>query len=167
MAALIAFVAAWAAGLWPRGAAFCAMAGAAAALVPLGRIGWEIWDWADDRFGATVSHVALHRRKPFWLGETRQEAPLDQVEQVGIRRAGLAALVLDFGAVTVRLGPADPLKFEGIARPDLARRAVLARRDALLARKGRQAAAARFDEVADIIQTWDEAQKSGYGGVKP
>jgi hypothetical protein len=165
--ALVAFVAAWAAGLWPRGTAFCAMAGFAAALFPLGRIGWEVWDWADDRFGVTGSHVVLRRRRPFWLGETRQEVPLDQVEQVGVRRSGLAALILDFGAVTVRLGTADPLEFEGLARPERARRTVIARRDAVLAQQGRQAAAARFDEVADIIQTWDEAQKNGYGGVKP
>ncbi len=163
---LIAFVTAWAAGLWPRGAAFCAMAGFAVALFPLGGIGWEIWDWADDRFGSTDTHVVLRRRRPFWLGETRQEAPLDQVEQVGVRRAGLAALILDFGVVTVRLGPAEPLEFVGLARPELARRAILQRRDALFAQRGQQAAAARFDEVADIIQTWDEAKKNGYGGER-
>ena len=165
--ALIAFVAAWAGGLWPRGASFCAALGAAAALIPLAGLVWEVWDWANDRFGVTAAHVVLLRRKPLWFGETRQEAPLDQVEQLGVLRTGLPGLVLDFGTVTVRLGPADPLEFEGAARPEAVRTAVLTRRTAVFAERERQAAAARFDEVAEIVQTWDKVQKSGYLGAKP
>jgi hypothetical protein len=165
---LAAFIAAWAAGLWPRGAGVCAAIGAAAALVPLSCLVWEVWDWANDRLGVTAGHVVLLKRRPLWFGEIRQEAPLDQVEQLGVLRTGLPGLVLDFGTVTVRLGPADPLEFSGAAKPEAIRQAVLSRRTALFAGRDRQAAAARFDEVAEIVQTWDKVQKAGYfDGAKP
>jgi len=157
--ALTAFVAAWAGGLWSAAAGAVI---AAVALVPLGGLVWEVWDWANDRFGVTGTHVVLIHRRPLWLGETRQEAPLDQIEQVGVRRSGWFALVLDFGTVSVRLGPADPLEWAEAARPEALRQTVLRRRAAVFAERERQSAAARFDEMAEVIETWDKAQKSGY-----
>ncbi len=160
--ALAAFVASWA-GLW---AALWAV-GAVLVVLPLAGAVWEIWDWSNDTFRVTDTQVLTVKRRPLWLGEVRQEAPLELVEQLGVLRTGLAALVLDFATVTVRLGPADPIEFSGLARPEAVRQAVLERRGQFHAERERQAASSRFNEVADIIETWDKAQRSGYLGVKP
>jgi hypothetical protein len=159
---LIGFLTWLAAVLWPPGLAFSLAAGGAAALVPLGRIAWEFWDWADDRLSVQGDRVVLVHRRPLWLGEVRQEGNLDQVEQVGVRKDNLAALLLDFGTVTVSLGASEPLVFDDASHPEWVQNEIFHRRTLLRQDREKSAARTRLDEVSEILDTWDEARKAGY-----
>ena len=131
-------------------------------LLPLGRLIWEIWDWADDRLSLQGDKIVMVHRRPLWLGEVRQEGNLDRVEQVGVKKNNLAALVLDFGTVTVSLGAADPLIFEDASHPEWVQNEIFHRRTVQAQDRERRSAQTRLDEVSEILDTWDEARKAGY-----
>ena len=160
--ALVVFVAGVAAGMWPQGLWVSLGVGGLFALVPLGRIAWEVWDWADDRLSLQGDRIVLVHRRPLWLGEVRQEGGLDQVQQVGVRKESLPALVFDFGTVTVSLGAADPLVFEAASHPEWVQNEIFHRRTLMTQDRERQAARTRLDEVSEILDTWEEARKAGY-----
>ena len=159
---LVAFVTAIGAGLWPQGLGVVVGIGTLVALGPLGRIVWEVWDWADDRLSIQGDRIVLVHRRPLWLGEVRQEGNLDQVQQVGVRKDSLPALVFDFGAVTVSLGTGDPLVFEDASHPEWVQNEIFYRRTLLAQERERQASRTRLDEVSEILDTWEEAKKAGY-----
>ena len=149
-------------GQWPRGGWTVAAVTLAAALIPLGRIGWEFWDWADDRLCIKGDKIIMVHRRPLWLGEIRQEGNLDQVEQVGVRKDGLAALMFDFGTVTISLGASEPLIFEQASHPEWVQNEIFQRRTQITQNRDKQAAQTRLDEVSEILDTWDQAKKAGY-----
>jgi hypothetical protein len=161
-AALAVFLGAVAAGYWPAGWMTVGVVAGIAALVPLARIGWDTWDWANDRLSIQGDKVTLVHRKPLWLGEVRQEGTLDKVEQVGVHKESLAALVLDYGTVTINLGGSDPLVFDHASHPEWVQNEIFYRRTLGTQDRERQAVQARLDEVSEILDTWDEAKKAGY-----
>jgi len=148
--------------LVPQGLGIVAAVSALAALYPVGRIVWEVWDWADDRLSIQGERIVMVHRRPLGLGEIRQEGSLDQVQQVGVRKDSLAALVLDFGVVTVSLGASDPLVFEHAAHPEWVQNEIFHRRTLLVQDRERQFVRSRLDEVSEILDTWEEARKAGY-----
>lgn len=160
--ALAAFLAVVAGGYWPAGAGTIAAVTALVCLVPLGRIVWELWDWSDDRLSVQGDKIVLVHRRPLWLGETRQEGTLDQIEQVGVHKGTLAAMVLDYGTVTVSLGAGDPLVFDHASHPEWVQNEIFHRRSLLAQDRERRAVEERLDEVSEILDTWDEAKKAGY-----
>lgn len=160
--ALVVFLGVFAWATWPAGGLEIAGVTAAVALGPLGRIGWEIWDWADDRLSIQQDRILLVHRRPLGLGEVRQEGTLDQVQQVGVRKATLAGLLFDFGTVTVSLGASDPLVFEDASHPEWVQNEIFHRRTLVYQDRERQEAQARLDEMGEVLETWDEAQKVGY-----
>lgn len=161
-AALAVFLGAVAAASWPAGAATVALVTGAACLVPLGRIAWEAWDWANDRLSIQGDKIVLVQKKPLWLGEVRQEGALDQIEQVGVRKGTLTALILDYGTVTINLGGADPLVFDHASHPEWVQNEIFYRRSLLAQDRERQAVETRLAEFSEILDTWEEAKKAGY-----
>ncbi len=161
-AGLVGFLVLVAVGFWPQGVWTIAAAGGAAALFPVGRIVWELWDWADDRLSLQGEKVILVHRRPLWFGEVRQEGRLDQVEQIGVRKDSLAALLFDFGTLTISLGASEPLVFLYAHHPELVQNEIFHRRTQLARQRESQAAKVRLDEVSEILDTWDEARKADY-----
>lgn len=160
--ALVVFLALVGAVMAPSLGGSIALVAALALLGPLGRIAWEVWDWADDRLSIQGDKIVLVHRKPFGLGEVRQEGRLEQVQQVGVRKESLTSLILDFGVVTVSLGGGPPLVFTDASHPEWVQNEIFHRRTLVNQEKDRQAAQARLDEVSEILDTWDEARKAGY-----
>jgi len=161
-AALTVFLGAVTAAYWPAGAVTAALVAGAVCLVPLGRIAWEAWDWANDRLSIQGDKIVLVQKKPLWLGEVRQEGSLDQIEQVGVRKGTLTALVLDYGTVTINLGGAEPLVFDHASHPEWVQNEIFYRRTILAQERERQAVETRLAEFSEILDTWDEAKKAGY-----
>lgn len=159
---LVAGLGGLAAALWPVNLGPVAALTALAALVPLGRIGWEIWDWSDDRLSIQGDRVVLVHRRPLWLGEIRQEGSLADVQQVGVRKHSLAALVLDFGSVWISLGASEPLLFEDASHPEWVQSEIFHRRSQWAKEREQEAARTRLNEVGEILETWDEARRAGY-----
>jgi hypothetical protein len=158
--ALIVFLASLAWGLWPAGLGTIALAALIFVLFPLAKILWEIWDWAGDK-------IFLVHQKPLWLGEVRQEGSLDQVQQVGVRKDTLTALLFDFGQVTVSLGASDPLIFEDAHHPEWVQNEIFHRRTQLLQTREAKAARTRLGEMTEVLDTWDEARQAGYFAPTP
>jgi hypothetical protein len=132
------------------------------ALVPLGRLAYEVADWSDDKLLLEGDKVICLHRKPLWGGEIRQEGQLSEVQQVGVRKDTLAGLLFDFGTVTVSLGSSSALEFEYAAHPDGVQAEVFERRARLLADLDREEALARLDQMSEVLDTWEEAKKAGY-----
>ena len=164
---LAGFLGVVATGFWPQGWPQIAGVVLLAALFPLGRIVWEIADWADDRLSIQGEKIVMVHRRPFGLGEIRQEGDLDRVEQVGVRKNGLAALLGDFGTVTVSLGASEPLIFEYAHHPEWVQTEIFHCRSLLARSRDTQAAQSRLAEVSEILDTWDQARQAGYFSETP
>ena len=160
--ALITFLGLVAAGFWPQGVWTITVVGLIMALAPAGRIAWEIWDWADDRLSIQGEKIVMVHRRPLWFGEVRQEGDLDRIEQVGVRKENLVALLFDFGTVTVSLGASEPMVFEYAQHPEWVQNEIFHRRSSLFRERETQASRTRLNEVTEILDTWDEAKKSNY-----
>ncbi len=132
------------------------------ALVPLGRLAYEVADWSDDKLVLEGDKVICLHRKPLWGGEIRQEGQLSEVQQVGVRKDTLAGLLFDFGTVTVSLGSSSALEFQYAAHPDWVQAEVFERRARLLAALDREEALARLDQMSEVLDTWEEARTAGY-----
>ena len=136
----------------------------AAATFPGFRIVYEVLDWSNDRLLLQGGQVICLHRQPFWGGEVRQEADLASVQQVGVRQETLASLLLDFGEVSVVLGAGEPLRFENAAHPEWVQNEIFAFRSRWNAAEEAQAAENRQNEVADLLEIWEEARRAGYFG---
>jgi hypothetical protein len=160
--ALVIFLAAVAWGFWPAGLGTIAASALLLALFPLAKIVWEIWDWAGDRLSVQGDKILLVHRKPLWSGEVRQEGCLDQVQQVGVRKDTLTALLFDFGQVTISLGGSDPMVFEDAHHPEWVQNEIFHHRTELLQAREAEAARTRLGEMTEVLDTWDEARRAGY-----
>jgi hypothetical protein len=160
--ALILFLGLVAAGFWPQGGWPITGVVVLAAVFPAARILWETADWAYDRLSIQGDKIMMVHRRPLWFGEIRQEGNLEQVEQVGVQKASLSALLFDFGTITISLGAGDPFLFEQAHHPEWVQNEIFHRRTLLRQNKESQAAKNRLDEVSEILDTWDEARRAGY-----
>lgn len=78
---------------WPRGLAY-------ALLVPATLwIGWRLVDWLNDYYLITTARVA-HREKLLLVRESRDETPLDKIQNVNIEQ-GLIGNALGFGTLLI------------------------------------------------------------------
>ncbi len=60
---------------------------------------WLIEDWRNDYFELTPSRVVLFERLPLLLKESRREANLDRIQNLGYRIPSIPARILDYGHV--------------------------------------------------------------------
>lgn len=65
----------------------------------LGILLWFVEDWRNDYFELTPSHIILIQRKPLLLSESRNEARLDRIQNLGFRIPSIMARFLDYGHV--------------------------------------------------------------------
>ena len=94
-----------------------------ASLAPLLLINfiWLLWryeDWHNDMFQLTNLDVIDIDRKPFGFGETRKQAPLDNIQNVTALRPGFFATIFDYGDVHIETaGAGADIIFDKIPRP--------------------------------------------------
>ncbi len=106
--------------------------------IPLILLGAQVWNWWDDRYILTTRRI-VHIERERWLyvfpgPETRQDMPLDQIQEVQIlRRTPLASpYLLDFGDIEVEAF-AGRVAFSNLPQPDAIRHLIYEQIDRLRA----------------------------------
>ncbi|MEI8095947.1 MAG: hypothetical protein WCG80_17185 [Spirochaetales bacterium] len=159
--ALVVALVGFAAALAGSAAPAVLLAGALT-LLPLSRAVYEFADWSNDNLVLQGDKVVCVHRKPMWGGEIRQEGFLADVQQIGVRKESLFALLLDFGTLTVSFGGSSPLVFENASHPEWVQNEIFARRGQVQADQERTEAASRLDQMTEILDAWEEAKEAGY-----
>jgi CRP-like cAMP-binding protein/membrane protein YdbS with pleckstrin-like domain len=80
---------------------------------------WRLIDWLNDYYFVTTSRVA-HQEKVLWIRESRDETPLDKVQNINIER-GLVGNTFGFGTLfidTAATAGAARVTFTYLADPD-------------------------------------------------
>lgn len=77
------------------------------------------YDWLNDHYVITNLRV-LHVERVLGLREDRDEAPVDRIQDVQIRQAGVLANLLDYGDVVIQTAAAtQKIVYTYVPRPDL------------------------------------------------
>jgi CRP-like cAMP-binding protein len=115
--------------------------------------GWILLDWLNDYYYVTTARVA-HREKTLLIRETRDETPLDKIQNINIDRhfvgniLGFGTLVIDTAAA---IG-ASRVTFDYLQDPEILRDEVFVQMDRALAGESVQMRRAIRDKLEDTIR---------------
>ncbi len=133
--------------------------------VGLGALGWLTWvveDWRNEIFQVTADYVIDIDRSPFGTGETRKQAPLNNVQNVSADRPGLFATIFNFGNVYIETaGATADITFESVMRPNQVQRDIFSRREQLRTRQQQQEKTRRRQELALMFDVYKQAIEQG------
>jgi CRP-like cAMP-binding protein/membrane protein YdbS with pleckstrin-like domain len=112
--------------LWNTSAFFGALVGwLVIEAILLGILLWFVEDWRNDHFELTPSHIILIKRKPLLLGETRNEARLDRIQNLGFEIPSIIARLLDYGHVQFETaGTQGRFELRHVRRPEAVQAAI-------------------------------------------
>lgn len=124
-------------------------------------LGWLIWrveDWRNDTFQVSSDYVVDIDRRPFGFGESRKQAPLNNVQNVSALRPNLWATVFRFGDVIVETaGATADITFENVSNPTRVQSDIFRKRDQFRARQRLQEGSQRRKEYAVLLDVYKQA----------
>ncbi len=87
--------------------------------------GWRLLDWRNDYFALTTRRV-VHREQVAFVYESRDEAPIDRVQNTNITRDFMGQM-LDYGNLTIQTAAKDhTVVFDHVPHPDRMAQAIFA-----------------------------------------
>ncbi len=87
--------------------------------VVFGVLLWFVEDWRNDYFQLTSSHIILVERRPLLLQESRHEARLDRIQNLGFEVPNIVARALDYGHVQFETaGTQGKFELKFVRRPE-------------------------------------------------
>ncbi len=121
---------------------------------------WLLWryeDWRNDMFKLTASDVIDIDRKPFGFGESRKQAPLDNIQNVTAERPGFFATIFDYGNVHIETaGAGTDIVFDKIPRPSMALSDIFRRLEESREKKRRKDGEMRREEYAVLLDVYKQ-----------
>lgn len=138
-------------------------------LVPIGAglfgFGWLTWmveDWRNETFQITSSYVIDIDRSPFGTGESRKQAPLNNVQNVNADRPGLLPTIFNYGNVYIETaGATADIMFESVMKPSQVQQDIFERREQLRRQQQKQEGERRRKELALMFDVYQQAVEQG------
>ncbi|MER3458603.1 MAG: hypothetical protein C4309_08230 [Chloroflexota bacterium] len=125
-------------------------------------IGWILWkleDWRNDVYQVTSQRVVDLKRRPFWLGEDRREAPLETVQNITYHIPGILARLLNTGTVIVQTAArTGDLQFDWVYDPAGVQQEIFRRMERFHQRRREEEARQRQAELSDWFSVYHELQ---------
>lgn len=126
---------------------------------------WLIWryeDWRNDMFQLTQRDVIDIDRKPFGFGESRKQAPLNNIQNVTAERPGFFATIFDYGNVHIETAGAEAeIIFDKIPRPSMVLSDIFRRLDENRELEQRKDGDARREEYAVLLDVYKQEMEKG------
>jgi uncharacterized membrane protein YdbT with pleckstrin-like domain len=124
---------------------------------------WFVEDWRNDYIQITPSHVILVEQKPLLLRESRHEARLDRIQNLGFEVPGFWGQLLKFGHVQFETaGTEGQFAIKWIRYPAKVRSLISDRQYEYNQHQRRVEATRRQDELLSWFATYDNLRKEGY-----
>ncbi|MER3513607.1 MAG: hypothetical protein C4310_03770 [Chloroflexota bacterium] len=143
---------------WPPPDVFLAAYAVTAALL-IGWILWKLEDWRNDVYQVTSQRVVDLKRRPFWLGEDRREAPLETVQNITYHIPGILARLLNTGTVIVQTAArTGDLQFDWVYDPAGVQQEIFRRMERFHQRRREEEARQRQAELSDWFSVYHELQ---------
>lgn len=121
---------------------------------------WMLWryeDWHNDMFKLTPFDVIDIDRKPFGFGESRKQAPLDNIQNVTAERPGFFATIFDYGNVHIETaGAGADIVFDKIPRPSMVLSDIFRRLEENRAKMLRKDGELRREEYAVLLDVYKQ-----------
>ncbi|MHB1356019.1 MAG: cyclic nucleotide-binding domain-containing protein [Anaerolineae bacterium] len=128
---------------------------------------WRINDWANDLYIVTNDRIIDIERHPLFLSESRREASLGVIQNVGYKQNNLIAKVLNFGDVIVQTAGPGTFTFMHVPNPRDVQREVFHRMEAFRRVLHDRDSAQLHSQLGDWFGTYDKlhrVQRSDQGG---
>lgn len=123
-------------------------------------IGWILWkfeDWRNDVYQVTSQRVIDLKRRPFWLGEDRREAPLETVQNITYHIPGILARLLNTGTVIVQTAArTGDLQFDWVYDPAGVQQEIFRRMERFHQHRREEEARQRQAELSDWFTVYHE-----------
>lgn len=121
---------------------------------------WYFEDWRNDYFQITPSHIILVQRRPLLLQESRHEARLDRIQNLGYEVPSIFARVLDYGHVAFETaGTQGKFQLRWVRHPEEVQRTISNRQYAYRQRQTTLEAQRRQQELLSWFSTYDELHR--------
>ncbi len=118
---------------------------------------WRYQDWRNDIFQLTDRDVIDIDRKPFGFGESRKQAPLQNIQNVRAERPGFFATMFDYGNVYIDTAGADAnIVFDKVPRPSLVLSDIFGRLEGYRESQRTREGEARRQEYAVLLDVYKQ-----------
>jgi CRP-like cAMP-binding protein len=122
---------------------------------------WFVEDWRNDYFQLTPSHIILVRRLPLLLQESRHEARLDHIQNLGYEIPSILARVLNYGHVQFETaGREGRFELKWVRRPEQIQSTISNQQYEYRQHLQRIEATQRQQELLSWFATYDELNRN-------
>ncbi len=112
---------------------------------------YEVVDWSNDLYILTDRLIIDLERKPLFFSEERRQATLDMIQNVSLRKRGVASAVFNYGDVLIQTASATgQFTFIGVSDPKQVQREIFRRVEAY--NEGKRAS--QREKQKDEISRW-------------
>lgn len=122
---------------------------------------WFVEDWRNDYFQLTPSHIILVRRQPLLLQESRHEARLDHIQNLGYEIPTILARILNYGHVQFETaGREGKFELKWVRRPEQIQSKISNRQYEYRQHLQQIEATQRQQELLSWFATYDELNRN-------
>ncbi|WP_374687452.1 cyclic nucleotide-binding domain-containing protein [Promineifilum sp.] len=129
----------------------------------LANLGWFIWqleNWHNDVFQLTDRFVIDIDRQPFGFGESRKQAAISNIQNVGATRPGFWATVFNYGFVSVdTAGTKSEIVFDYVPNPEIIQGDIFQRLDEYRRQQRIREGSTRREEYALLLDVYRQAME--------
>lgn len=128
--------------------------------IALAALFWFVEDWRNDYFQLTPSHIILVRRLPLLLRESRHEARLDRIQNLGYAIPTIIARMFDYGHVSFETaGTEGKFELQWVRHPERVQKTISNRQYEYRERRLQAEANRRQQELLGWFASYDELQR--------
>ncbi|MCD4738373.1 MAG: cyclic nucleotide-binding domain-containing protein [Anaerolineae bacterium] len=118
---------------------------------------WAIEDWANDYFEVTPGRIVIVYQKPLLFSRSRQEARLDNIQNISSESPGVLAGLLKYGHVVLETaGTQGQFELQWVRYPDKVRAEISKRQQVFRRRQSAAEAQRRQGELLRWFDIYDE-----------
>ncbi|MGC9467272.1 MAG: cyclic nucleotide-binding domain-containing protein [Anaerolineae bacterium] len=121
---------------------------------------WLIEDWRNDYFELTLTHIILVERRPLLLQESRHEARLDRIQNLGYEIPSLLGRIFGYGHVQFETaGTEGKFQLQYVRNPEEVQQTISNRQYEYRQRQRQLEANRRQQELLHWFSTYDELHR--------
>ena len=127
--------------------------------ISIGVLMWFVEDWRNDYFQLTQSHIILVEQRPLLIQESRRQARLDRIQNLGFEVPSIPARIFDYGHVYFETAGEVGFRLQWIHHPQDVQATISNRQYQYRRRQQQIAAARRQQELLSWFSTYDDLKQ--------